>query len=204
MRAERLPGGIALALPALLLALSTPAAPRDYAIDPLHTRIVFAIDHLGFSEALGTFSGPVGRLRFDPEDWRSAEVDVEIPVQRLDLGDEKWNARMLRRDFLDAGRHPVARFRSTEVIPQGEDRARVIGLLDLRGVQREVSLDVRLNKLGRNPLTLRRTVGFSASATLRRSDFGLRAQADTVGDVVTLTLQVEATASRRAADSESP
>lgn len=204
MRAERLPGGIALALPALLLALSTPAAPRDYAIDPLHTRIVFAIDHLGFSEALGTFSGPVGRLRFDPENWRSAEVEVEIPVQRLDLGDEKWNARMLRRDFLDAGRHPVARFRSTEVIPQGEDRARVIGLLDLRGVQREVSLDVRLNKLGRNPLTLRRTVGFSASATLRRSDFGLRAQADTVGDVVPLTLQVEATASRRAADSESP
>ncbi|MFA5683965.1 MAG: YceI family protein [Lysobacteraceae bacterium] len=204
MRAERLSGGIALAALALLLAMPTPAAPRDYAIDPLHTRIVFAIDHLGFSEALGTFSGPVGRLRFDPEDWRSAEVDVEIPVQRLDLGDEKWNARMLRRDFLDAGRHPVARFRSTEVIPQGEDRARVIGLLDLRGVQREVSLDVRLNKLGRNPLTLRRTVGFSASATLRRSDFGLRAQADTVGDVVTLTLQVEATASRRAADSESP
>ena len=204
MRAERLSGGIALAALALLLAMPTPAAPRDYAIDPLHTRIVFAIDHLGFSEALGTFSGPVGRLRFDPEDWRSAEVDVEIPVQRLDLGDEKWNARMLRRDFLDAGRHPVARFRSTEVIPQGEDRARVIGLLDLRGVQREVSLDVRLNKLGRNPLTLRRTVGFSASATLRRSDFGLRAQTDTVGDVVTLTLQVEATASRRAADSESP
>jgi len=186
----------------LLAAVAIPAAPRDYAIDPLHTRVLFSVDHLGYSRALGTFSAPSGRLRFDPRDWRSAEVEIEIDLGSLDLGDAGWNARMLRRDFFDAEQHPTARFRSTRVEPLEAGGALVHGLLSLRGVSREVTLEARLNRLARHPLTLRRTAGFSATATLSRSAFGMSAWKSAVGDAVFLTIEVEATRTRRGAQAD--
>ena len=91
-------------LPCLLLALacgSARAEPRAYALDPVHTRIVFAIDHAGFSKALGAVSGSTGTLRFDADDWSGAHVEVEIPLARLDLGDDAWNRAALARNLLD-------------------------------------------------------------------------------------------------------
>ena len=64
---------------ALLLAAGcATAAPRDYAIDPVHTRIVFSIGHAGFSRVQATLSAPQGRLRFDP----GTNV-IEVHISRL-------------------------------------------------------------------------------------------------------------------------
>src|SRR5262245_41956993 len=57
----------------------------DYTLDPVHTRIVFLVEHAGFSRAMGTISGSSGTLRFDRDDWRSAQLDVTVPIARLDL-----------------------------------------------------------------------------------------------------------------------
>ncbi|MGJ4729454.1 YceI family protein [Luteimonas sp. SDU101] len=180
----------------LLLALAgaARAEPATYALDPVHTRILVAVDHAGFSTALGTISGSTGRLRFTPGEWADAEVTVEIPLQRLDFGDEEWNRATLARGLLDAGTHPVATFRSTRVEPLDEQRAVVHGVLDLRGVSRDVALEVTLNGARRHPLPpFRRTVGFSATATLSRADFGITAWRSMIGDTVQLRIEAEAT-----------
>jgi polyisoprenoid-binding protein YceI len=78
-----------------------------------------------------------------------------------------------------------------------------VGQLTLRGVSREVALDVKLNALKRHPMTLRRTAGFSATATLSRSAFGMDAWRNVVGDEVELMIEVEAIR-RRAAQPPSP
>ena len=66
-----------------LLALCLPPlaanASDRYRLDPVHTRVLFAIDHAGFSQALGTISGSQGVLDFDPEDWPSARLEVTVP-----------------------------------------------------------------------------------------------------------------------------
>src|SRR3546814_17101533 len=93
---------------ALLLPATAMAQVHGYRLDPVHTRVVFAIDHAGYSTALGTASGSTGTIAFDPEDWRSARVDIEVPLQRIDLGDERWNRAAKR--MLDVERHPLARF----------------------------------------------------------------------------------------------
>jgi polyisoprenoid-binding protein YceI len=136
---------------------------------------------------------------FDPDDWRGARLDVRIPLERLDLGDDAWRERVLGRPFLDAGRQPVAVFRSTAVEPTGEGTARVTGRLELRGEARELVLDVRLNALKRHPLTFRRTAGFSATATLDRRDFGMDAWPNVVGHQVELWIEAEAIRTRGAA-----
>ncbi|HZH43662.1 MAG TPA: YceI family protein [Lysobacter sp.] len=191
-----------LAVPPLAVA----AEPLTFALDPAHTRVLFAIDHAGFSKALGTVSGSTGRVRFAPlddgVDWTGAELDVRIPIERLDLGDPDWNRATLGRSFLDAARYPEARFVSTTVEPHDARTARVCGELTLHGVTRPLCLDVVFNAYKRHPLPpFRRTAGFSATATLDRRDFGIDAWSSVIGHGVELRIEAEAVRDR-AADRE--
>ncbi len=162
----------------------------DYAIDPVHTRVLLAVDHAGFSRALGTVSGSSGRVRF-AEGWSGAEVDVALPLRRLDFGDSAWNAAV--QDLLDTERHPDARFVSTRVSPRDARSAEVCGELTLHGVTRPLCMDATFNALRRHPLPpFRRTVGFSATAKLDRAAFGLDRWASMVGGEVELRIELEA------------
>lgn len=179
----------------LLLAMSVaPVQARTevFALDPVHTRIVFFVDHAGLSRAIGSFSSAHGQLQFDPEDWSTAKLEVVVPLASLDLGDADWRDKVLEPGFLDAKGQPEARFVSTRVEPVDKDHARVTGQLSLRGTSHEVVLDVRLNALKRHPITFRRTAGFSASARLSRRDFGITTWPNVIGDAVELQIEAEA------------
>lgn len=192
---------LTLALLLCTTPLAAMAAADTYRLDPVHTRVLFAVEHAGFSQALGTVSGSEGVLVFDPEDWRSATLSVSVPIQRLDLGDDKWNKASLARNLLDAERYPQARFVSTRVEPIDATHADVVGQLTLHGVTREVTLAVTLNALKRHPLPpFRRTAGFSATATLSRSAFGVSAWPSMIGDAVQLRIEAEAVRDHSAAD----
>ena len=191
---------------ALLLLLAPWVAGAEettYALDPVHTRVMFAASHAGFSNPMGTISGTTGTLVFDPDDWSKARVEAEIPLQRLELGDEKWNAAVLAKNFLDAQAHPVAKFVSTRVEPIDATHATVIGMLTLRGVSREVKLDVVLHQVRRHPMPpYRRTAGFSATGTLSRKVFAITAWPSVVGDEVEIRIEAEGTRKRGGAERE--
>lgn len=193
-------------LPALLLvplaiAMQARAAPAQYVLDPVHTRVLFVIDHAGFSKALGTVSGSEGTLVFDPDDWAGARLDVSVPLVRLDLGDDKWNQAALARNLLDGERWPVAHFVSTRIEATDAQHARVFGTLTLHGTSREIALDVTLNQLKRHPLPpFRRTAGFSATTTISRADFGIDAWKSVIGDQVELRIEAEAVRHAKADD----
>ncbi|MEA9737753.1 YceI family protein [Xanthomonas campestris pv. raphani] len=189
-----------LAFPALVLtSLAATAAPVRYALDPVHTRVLFAVEHAGFSKALGTVSGSSGTLVFDQDDWAAATLEVTVPLRRADLGDAKWNEATLARNLLDAERFPDAHFVSTKVEASDATHAKVTGNLTLHGVTRPVTLDVTLNALKRHPLPpFRRTAGFSATATLSRAAFGVDAWKSMIGDTVELRIEAEAVREGRA------
>lgn len=182
----------------LLLPLAALAGEADtWRLDPVHTRVMFAISHAGFSNAIGTVSGSTGTLVFDPEDWTTASLKATVPIARVDLGDAKWNEATLAGNLLDAKDHPTAEFVSTRVEPLAPNRARIHGTLTLRGVSQPVALDVTLNALKRHPLPpFRRTVGFSATATLSRKAFGITAWSSVIGDSVELRIEAEAVRGR--------
>lgn len=192
-----------LACTLMYAATAGAAGPETYALDPVHTRVVFLVEHAGFSRAMGAISGSSGTLRFDRDDWRSAQLDVTVPLTRLDLGDAKWNAAALASNLLDGKRHPEARFASTQVEGIDAGHARVCGELTLRGVTGPVCMDVTLNALKRHPLPpFRRTAGFSATATLSRKAFGIEAWPNVIGDEVTLLIEAEAVRSRAGPDED--
>lgn len=172
------------------------AGAEEYAIDPVHTRVMVAVSHAGFSSALGTVSGATGRLRF-AEGWAGAQVDVTIPLARLDFGDAKWNEAV--QDLLDTGNYREARFTSDRVTPRDARHAEVCGRLRLREASRPLCMEVTLNALARHPLPpFRRTVGFSATARLDRTDFGVDRWMSVIGRDVELRIEIEATRMRAA------
>ncbi len=168
-----------------------------HALDPVHTRIAIAVDHAGFSKALGTLSGTTGTLHLVPGTWDGARVEARIPLARLDFGDAAWNRAVAGGGLLDSARHPEAVFRSRRVEPVDAGRARIHGELELRGTTREIVLDAVRNAEKRHPLPpFRHTVGFSATATLSRADFGSTAWGSMIGDAVEVRLEVEAVQTR--------
>ena len=184
----------------LLVAGAAQAEARRYELDPVHTRIAFACRHLDFSKALGTFAHPTGTLWFDAKDWSASRVEVDVDVATLDLGDDAWNQRMLKRDFLQAEKFARARFVSTAVEKTGARTMRVSGKLTLRGKTAPFALDVTLNDVGRHPYTFKNTVGFSARGVLARSEFGMISLPNVVADEVELRIEVEATRAKQPGD----
>lgn len=188
------------ALLALMLAIAWPlgagAADDDtglhgYRLDPVHTRVLLGLDHAGYTTALGTVSGSTGAFAFDPGDWSRAKLEVAVPLQRLDFGDDAWNRAA--RGMLDAERHPQAVFVSERVDREGDQHARACGTLTLHGTSAPFCLSVRFNQLRRAPLPpFAQTAGFSATGTLSRSAFGIDDWSKLVGDEVTLRIEVEA------------
>lgn len=179
--------------PAAESAAAAHPGAQAHALDPVHTRVAIAIDHAGFSRAIGTVSGTTGTLWLVPGSWEGARVQAEIPVSALDFGDAAWNRAAAARGLLDSERHPVATFTSTRVEPLDGQRARVHGVLVLRGIAREVVLDATRNGERRYPLPpFRHTVGFSATTTLSRSEFGSSAWGSLIGDAVEVRIEVEA------------
>ena len=183
---------VALALAGVLASGASAASQVRYAFDPVHTRVAFQISHAGFSNPVGTFSRIEGELQFDEADWSTARLKVRIPMTTLELGDADWREKILDRTFFDAKKFPDAIFESTTVESTGSNTARVIGNLTLHGVTRPVTLAVTLNALRRHPLTFKKTAGFSATANVRRSDFGMTSWKNLVGDDVRLVIEAEA------------
>ena len=187
------PRRLAPALLALALPFAAMAEPAHYALDPVHTRVLFAVSHAGFSQAMGTVSGSRGELWFDPEDWSQAKLTVEVPLDRLDMGDAKWTKAVQATNLLDTAKYPVARFVSKRIEAVDANHAHICGDLEIHGVARDTCMDVAFNQLKRHPMPpFRRTAGFSATATLKRSDFGIDAWKSVIGDEVQLRIEAEA------------
>ena len=188
-----LPGALSAIALALAATWTLPAAAqvRGYRLDPVHTRVLFGIDHAGFSTALGTVSGSNGTIAFDPVDWRSARIDVKVPLQRVDLGDADWTQAAQR--MLGSASHPVARFISAAIEPVDTNHARACGTLYLHGSQQPLCLDVTFNQARREPLPpFHEVAGFSATASLQRSAFGIDQWRGMIGDAVELRIEAEA------------
>lgn len=177
---------------ALLLA-ATPAlaAPDKYSFDPAHTQILFSVSHLGFSHSHGRFNKLDGSFTFDEKNPAASTIDMTIDTSSVDMGSNEWDDAVTADALLNAKKFPKMTFKSTGVTKTGDKTGSVTGDLTLLGVTKPVTLNVTYNKSGNHPYTKNHLAGFSASATLKRSEFGMVKYLPDVGDDVTITIEVE-------------
>ncbi len=183
-----------LIISALMLASSAVnAAPVNYKLDASHTAVTWQVTHMGLSHPTGKFMNIEGVLVLDEEKPENSTLNVNIPVAKQDSGVPALNEHMLKSDFLDAEKFPTATFKSSKVELTGKDTAKVTGDMNLRGVTKPVTLDVKLNGImAEHPMTKKKFVGFSATTTIKRSDFGMGYGIPMVSDEVILTIESEA------------
>jgi polyisoprenoid-binding protein YceI len=198
-RSGAAPGHVTIAL--LCAAIPLHAAAETFRFDPVHSQVWFSAGHQGFSNPQGRLRIKQGWFRFDPKDWASAQVDVVFDLASADLGDPKWNKAVQAAALLDVGQYPTARFASRSVERIDDRRGVIHGELDLRGRRLPVDVAFTLNRIGNDPYAFGRKAGFSASASLSRSDFGMTRYEDVVGQTITLRFEIEGIADRDAADS---
>ena len=183
-------------LAGLLVALPAVAKPITYSLDPDHTQIRVVWNHFGFSHPSANFTHVTGTLVYDAEDPARSSVRVDIPMSGLDTHVAALDEHLKGADFFDIAKYPQAHFASTAVREAGKGRLTVTGDLTVHGVTRPVTLEVTINRIGMQPMRKVPAAGFDATATLKRSDFGVGAYAPSVSDEVRLHITVEADARR--------
>ncbi len=173
------------------LSASALAAPQRVEIDTSHTRVLYFINHLGFSEMYGDFGGYQIDLNLDTADLTQSSVKVTIDTASVDMRHAGLNDHLKGADFFNVAQFPNMQFESTGVTQTGEGKLAVAGNLTLLGVTKPVTLEVTVNKIGEHPMRKTPWVGFGATATIKRSDFGLSYAVPAVGDEVNIQISLE-------------
>jgi polyisoprenoid-binding protein YceI len=190
----------------LLLAASfeVSALTHDFRFDTVHTQILFSASHLGFSHPTGRLHLKSGYFHFDDNDWSTAKVDALIDMASVDMGDASWSDKLRSREFFASERYPTAHFVSTGVAKTAARSGIVHGTLTLLGVSRPLDLQVTFNRAAVDAYTFKYTAGFSATASLKRSDFGMRKYLPDIGDDVDIRIEVEGLRGRDAQEPADP
>lgn len=178
----------------MLATLVGPVSAASYTIDPAHTYPHFAISHLGFSTMHGRFNKTTGKLDIDLEK-KTGAVDITIDAASVDTGFPKRDDHLRTPDFFNVAEFPEIKYKSTKVTITGDNAATVEGNLTITGVTKPVTLTVDAIKCGEHPMPQMKgkfVCGFNATASLKRSDFGVKYGLPAVGDDVKLTFEVEA------------
>lgn len=166
-----------------------------YQIDPKHSSAHFKVRHMMIANVQGRFDSVSGTVDFDHTKPDAARFDATIDVNSLHTGDPQRDGHLKTPDFFDAEKHPTITFRSKKITPAGGKNYKATGDLTLRGVTREVTLNIEgLSDEVTDPWKLQRR-GVCASTKVSRKDFGLAFDPDgaMVSDAVEITLDVEMT-----------
>lgn len=183
--------------PALLLAgllgatTIAQANPVTYQLDPNHTMVLFSWSHFGYSHPTADIGLAEGTVTFDEQHPANSSVAVTLPLAKLDTHVPALDEHLKQADFFDAAKYPVVTFKSTKVEPVDGKHFKVTGNLTIHGVTRPITLDATLNRVGPHPMSQKQAIGFDATATLKRSDFGVGAMVPMVSDEVTVRITTE-------------
>ena len=115
-------------------------------IDSSHSGIQFTVRHLVIAKVRGQFSRWTGSLETPGRDFARASLDVAIDASSIDTGVADRDAHLRSADFFDVERYPEITFTSTRVTQAAADRLRVTGALTIKGVTRDVVLDVEATR----------------------------------------------------------
>jgi len=179
-------------LPAAIHAQGNPSAAVAeggvFKVEPSHTRVGFGVNHMGFTEYFGEFSGVSGGLSLNPRNIADAKLDITLPVDSISTTNAKLDGEIKSAMFLDAGKFPQARFVATKVVSTGNGTATITGDLTLHGQTHPITLKASFVGGGTNPMSKAYTLGFNATGVFKRSDFGVTTYVPVVSDEVTLRI----------------
>ncbi len=179
-------------------------ARTKWIFEPGHTAAEFSARHMMVSNVRGHFKNVQGTLKTDPDNPTDISVEATINAKEIWTGDSYRDEHLRSADFLDVDNYPEITFKGNQIKLVSQNEFQLTGDLTIRGVTREVTLDVRYlgqwdtpfwkDGVDKGPL---KRAGFTARTRINRHDFGVSWN-DTldkggvvVGAQVDLTIDVE-------------
>lgn len=182
---------------ALETTLETVENQTVYGVDTVHSSVIFKIRHAGIANFYGRFNGINGEVHFDADDFTNSRMTFTVPTESVDTANNSRDNHLRNADFFNARQFAEITFTSTGIEEVSEGVYELSGDLSLHGETRPVTArltDVTTGTVRDNP-----AVGFEATFSIRRSDFGMtnylasdRSDDGPLGNNVELTVAIEA------------
>ncbi len=168
----------------------------SWQIDHSHSQVTFSVRHLMVTNVRGEFDKFSGTVEFDEQNPANSKIDVQIEAASVNTKDAKRDEHLRSADFFDAEHYPYLHFTSKNIVATDAQHGRIFGDLTIRGVTKEVVLEVEYTGSAKTPWGTT-SAGFNASTKVNRTEWGLNwnAALETggvlVGDDVKIALEVE-------------
>ncbi len=185
----------------LLLVLCAPgptmAQAARFEIDPEHLSVGFLVSHLGYADVLGMFRAGKGSYRYDEKTGELSDVRIEIETASVFTNHRKRDDHLKGPDFLNSKEFPQMVFTAASAARGNDGVFQIVGTLELLGRSQPLTLQARVNKIGRYELgTFSKpyVMGVSARGSFPRSPYGMIYGVENgwVGDDVSLIVEFEA------------
>ncbi|MEV5029867.1 YceI family protein [Paenibacillus sp. LPE1-1-1.1] len=173
-------------------------AKSQWIVDASHSSIDFSVKHMMIAKVKGSFHAFEANIVADAHDLTSADIQLTIDLNSVDTRNKDRDAHLRTPDFFDIEKHPSLVFTSTAITKTDDGEYYVVGDVSLHGVTRSEKFAVSFEGAGKDPWGNEK-VGFSATGSLKRSDYGLTYNAvlETggvlIGDEVKVSIDIEAT-----------
>lgn len=167
------------------------APAGTYVLEKSHASMVFKVNHMGFADYVMRFNEFDATIELDPRTPEKSTVKATVNVGSFDSNNAKLLEHVSSPDFFDLAKYPSMSFTSTKIEKTGTNTGKIYGNLTLHGVTKPVVLDTTFNAGGPHPMMKKYDIGFHATTTIKRSEFGMGYGIPMVGDDVPVEINAE-------------
>jgi polyisoprenoid-binding protein YceI len=181
-----------------LFSVALVQAQTNWNIDPSHSSIRFAVDHMVISEVEGIFSTYTGSVTTTKDDFSDAKINFVVDVNSVNTDNAKRDEHLRGADFFETEKYPKMTFVSTSVTKTGTGKYNLKGKLSLHGITKEITLAMTYGGTTKDPWGNTKA-GLKVTGVINRTDYGLKynsvleAGSLMIGEEVTITAKVELT-----------
>jgi len=178
------------AVPDPVVQSTAPASQQQFAVDPVHSSVMFRIKHAGAAYFYGRFNEVAGSFVLDDS---GGNLDIKVQTASIDTNSSGRDNHLKSPDFFNAREHPEISFKSKSVKKTGDNKYKATGTLSLHGVSQEVSVDIEHTGYGE---FRGQRAGFEAKFAIDRTEFGMSEYVEegVLGADVTLIVAIEGVA----------
>ncbi|MFT5574287.1 MAG: polyisoprenoid-binding protein YceI [Cryomorphaceae bacterium] len=185
-----LSGCVSLLAPSVSSKLE-PLRAGQYTLDKSHATLLFKVEHFGLSEYVGRFNQFDATLDFDPANIEQTKLEAIIEMGSLDINHASLSKQLLSAKWFDQANHPQAKLSAVGLRQVGKSNFELNGNLKWRGITKPIVLQIVFNGGANNLLTRKYTIGFHASGSFLRSDFGVKTYLPIVGNEIKIDVYAE-------------
>jgi polyisoprenoid-binding protein YceI len=156
----------------------------SYVVDSMHTRVLFKVRHFGVNNYWGEFMGPTGWLEIDPQRPNDTSLQLKVPTGQVRTNSNHLDEELRSAEWFDAERYRSIILAGSALELTSDSRAVFEGDFTLHGISKRVAFSIDFIGAGTNPFKGAPTIGFEASTTISRTEFGISAKYPIVGDRV--------------------